>query len=264
VTAGPRDEAAHLAFQIDTGNGSVAHSAPDHPQRRSLAADGSSDPVDNLQGDTDITFHASVLILSGRSPELHIDQNGQISRAVNTSVTGVGSGLGSRVGRLKTGTFEVDPITSDDPGNVIFKSGGGGAITGSGGRWEVRDTFQQVKIVHEPEQAMKVQGISVVTTTVDPTVGLSNTATPGLTFAIVRTVAPTLIGIQSLNPDPPDIILGGVIEGPLGTTRLVNVSADIRSAGSQGDPRRPQRRPGRCGGRHGRDRQQHHHGRRRR
>jgi hypothetical protein len=86
VTAGPRDPSDpaaaatgldHLALYIDTTNGDISdHSAPHSPQRRSLAADNSSDPKDNLQTDTDINFNSNVVILSGRSPELVIDKYG--------------------------------------------------------------------------------------------------------------------------------------------------------------------------------------------
>src|SRR5262249_1453888 len=42
-----------------------------------------------------------------------------------------------------------------------------------------------------------------------------------------------LIDIESFNPDPPDIVLAGQMENPLGTTRIVNLHAGITSTGSR-------------------------------
>ena len=58
---------------------------------------------------------------------------------------------------------------------------------------------------------MQIGKIGVVNTTIDPTVDLLNTMNPlSLVFKIFRIVAPTLIQIQSLNPDPPAIVVGGL------------------------------------------------------
>src|SRR5262249_19688526 len=131
------------------------------------------------------------------------------------------------------GLFAVDPIINDDPGQVYFSTGGAGTTNGSGGTWEVRHTFQQERLNTKSKKSMQVNGIHVANTTVDPSVDLLNTPPPGLTFTTRRTVAPTLVDIESTNPDPPAIVVGGVIETPLGTTRVVNHHADIHSTGSR-------------------------------
>src|SRR5262249_11165996 len=81
----------------------------------------------------------------------------------------------------------------------------------------------------------EINNVHVVNTTVNPTVDLSQTGTLGLEFKIQRTVKPTTIDIESTNTDPPDIILAGIIENPLGTTRVVNVHGSILSNASRGD-----------------------------
>ncbi len=127
----------------------------------------------------------------------------------------------------------MSPILNTNPGQAYLTTGAGtGTIDGANSTWTFIDTYPQVTLINRSKKTMNVGGISVVNTTVDPTVNLETNSLP-LTFNIVRTVAPTLIDIESLNPDPPDVVVAGVIDNPIGTTRIVNPHASILSTGSR-------------------------------
>ncbi len=250
VTAGPRKPSDpvladggsydHLAFYVDTTNGSIDVSADADVSRRSLAGGGAAEhggPADNgedpwIDANT-IAFSSDVVILSGLSPVLVVDSDGKIVTADNISVNSGNDVVNTDA--YVGDTISVDPITNSDPGQVLFSTGGPGAgtISGSGGTWEFRDTFSKVRITNYSKKNLKVNGIDVVNTTVDPVVDLLKTNSRTLTFEIERTVAPTFVEIRNLNLDPPSVLINGVIENPIGTTRIVDVNGDILSAGSR-------------------------------
>ena len=246
VTAGPRDTAIagdwdpiarklmnlgslnHLALFADTSNGpSITLRREADSSKRSLATGGDNGNADVGTRNNTIDFNSDVLILSGRSPELTVESDNTISRMVNLSAS------------ISGGVIHVDNITNDDPGQVFF--GTGGSTTGSIahtkalGTWEFRDTFDHVRIINKSKNNLEIKSIHVVNTTVNPTVDLSQTKTLGLEFKIKRTVAPTVVDIESTNIDPPDVTLSGIIENPIGTTRVVNVHGNILSNASRGD-----------------------------
>jgi hypothetical protein len=185
-------------------------------------------------GSQNIHWKANVVILSGPSPTLVVNEAGKIEKAINASIAGVGSAIDSPVDPGSTGSFTVSPIMNTNPGQVDFTTtGGSGTIDGSGSTWTFIDTYPQVTLINRSKKTMDVSGISVVDTTVDPTVNLDETSTPPLRFNIVRTVAPTNIDIENTNPDPPDVVVAGIIDNPIGTTRIVNPHGSILSMGSR-------------------------------
>ncbi|HEX5279640.1 MAG TPA: hypothetical protein VFW28_06150 [Micropepsaceae bacterium] len=243
ITAGPRDpgDAAlahpggfdHLALYSDTENGSVSVDAHADDSKRSLATGGSSDNGGSGLSipNNKIDLSSNVVILSGRSPELIIDNTGptgaHIAKAVNVSVNG------DQTSGDITGDISVDNITNNDPGQVDLRTSTDdpGAITGSGGTWDFRDSFSQVRIINDSDHNLTINGINVVNTTVDPTVDLSSTHSRSLTFDIKRTVAPTFVDIE--DTADPTLTISGVIENPIGTTRIVNVNGNITSTGNR-------------------------------
>ena len=61
-----------------------------------------------------------MIILSGPNPNLLIDANGNIVRAINVSVNG-----GQKSGTV-SGTVSVDPITNNDRGQVLLQADNSG------------------------------------------------------------------------------------------------------------------------------------------
>jgi hypothetical protein len=221
----------HLAFDINMTNGPNTFKSDNPKSRRSLAVDNSDNGPNSNPIHPQLDFSSDVVILSGRSPELDIDAGGNITKAVNASVVGVGSTVGSYVDPDHDGSFAVANISNDDPGDVYFAASE--HINGSGGTWEFRDTFQQVHIKNDSKLNLQVSDINVVNTTVNPIVDLNNTGSRGLTFAIERTVKPTLVDIESTNADPPSITINGKIENPIGITRIVNLHGNILAGSSR-------------------------------
>ncbi|WP_456654689.1 hypothetical protein [Bradyrhizobium sp. JR3.5] len=256
VTAGPRDPSDpllpgdggytdHLAFRVTTANGTdIKITAPHDSSKRSLATGGDSahggpgDNGDRPSIDNDlIDFSSDVVILSGRSPELTVTDNGAggvtVTRDVNVPVT-----IDDADKKIIVGN-----IVNKDPGQVFFSTGKDttGALAGSikdsagTGLWTFVDTFDHVRLLNLSQYTLQVGGISVVNTTVEPVVDIQNTSSLGLSFNIKRTVKPTLVDVESLSAAAPAIVLDGQIENPIGTTRIISLHGDIRSTASRTD-----------------------------
>ncbi|MGY3658239.1 hypothetical protein [Bradyrhizobium sp. USDA 376] len=217
-----------LAFDIDmtnqpeTGPGAMAiiSENPDHVRALGFSLSGS--PHRDPDVVATIEFDSNVVIYSGQSPVLIVGENGAIERQVNVDVD-----IGSFI--------NVHDIINNDPGDVYFAAAD--HINGSGGTWEFRDNYHHVLLINKSKLDMNVQDIKVLD--VDPAdkpqVDISNTGSRGLTFKLKRDVSPTLIDIENTNTDPPNITLSGVIDNPIGTTRVINVHGDILSSASRAD-----------------------------
>src|SRR5262249_5792862 len=73
----------------------------------------------NDGGGRNIDWDATVVLLSGPSPDLLINAAGQIVKAINVTVNGGQKAIGTNVNR-GDGTFSVDDITNDDRGQALF------------------------------------------------------------------------------------------------------------------------------------------------
>src|SRR5262249_1113329 len=87
---------------------------------------------------------------------------------------------------------------------------------------------------------MQVNGINVINTKNDPIVDLIASGLLSLTFDILRSILPTFVDVESKNAASTPIRLNGLIENPLGTTRVRNEHGNIESKDSRpvgdGDP----------------------------
>jgi len=248
VTAGPRidgatpllndGESSHLAFLVRTDNGSNIHADRDaRTSKRSLASGGSHGGV-NFSDPQTIDFSSDVRILSGRSAVLDVvleitasetDIDGaMIQKAVNATVRDDNS-TAQTSGSIDStlGVIFVNDISNPGAGDVVFRAKN--AITGSTGLWEFNDALPQVHITNSSNLDLKINNINVLSNR-QPVVWLQpTTASRTLTFALDRTVAPSLVSI--LNTGNGDILLNGTIENPIGTTSIVNTKGSVLSTG---------------------------------
>ncbi|HMC70300.1 MAG TPA: hypothetical protein VKJ07_14185, partial [Mycobacteriales bacterium] len=256
ITAGPRIATSsltqlgaldHLALYVDTTNGPISTHTHAHASKRSLAAGGDNGNSDNGVGaGPHVQFDANVLILPGPNPELVVGATGLIQKAVNVSVWDQAAGVTRHQGDTITDSvIRVDDISNHDPGQVYMEAkptnaGYAAPITLDGGPgdgsnvWEFRDTYAQVLITNFSTKTLQVDNIDVVNRTVQPRVSLNtdNEAHLPLTFGLKRSVAPTLVDID--NESTSDIVIGGTITNPIGTTEINNTGGSVRSLGARG------------------------------
>jgi hypothetical protein len=190
---------------------------------------------DNLKDgseDRTVTWQANVSILSGPAPELVVDENGNIVRAVNVSVSD--GGVNKTSGQIVGNVVDVNPITGGPGGQVLMQADDqimGGPVTPL---FDFVDNYDHVRIINLSAKDLVVSGIDVINRGSPPLVNLD---TPNLDssfgFNITHTVSPTLVDVE--NDDsrqrPSSLILAGPIENPIGTTRIVNARGDVLSGG---------------------------------
>ena len=111
----------HLALYVNTTNGitRIDHDNADY-SKRALAGGGCGGDVTNSQPRT-VDWNADTHIFSGRSPELVIDANGVITKAMNVSVRTSENAEPDVRGQILSETeIFVNDITNDDPGQAFF------------------------------------------------------------------------------------------------------------------------------------------------
>src|SRR5205085_11406842 len=132
--------------------------------------------------------------LSGPIPSLEANGAGNVVRAINVTINGGQNAVGSAVDPDNDGSFSVDDIVNDDPGEVLFASS---TIKGSGSTWDFRDTFDRVEILNSSSKSFTINNVDVVNRTAPPFVDLQSSGNPALTFAIARSVRPTLVDVDN-------------------------------------------------------------------
>ena len=131
--------------------------------RLALLVETTHTGVTDSSEDRDIAWDADVVISSGPSPELWVNADGQIVRAVNVSVDDsatAGQSATKTSGQIESSQVVVNDIYNDDPGEVVFDATGG-AISGSGGVFTFRSTYDSVKITNESSKTLVINDIDV-------------------------------------------------------------------------------------------------------
>ena len=197
--------------------------------------DGVTQKVRNIEWDADVVSAA------GPNPELIVDTDGRVVRAINITVNGMDT---PAKGTLLAGSVSVGPIYNDgDGGDVIFEAKATNTADGTitqqhalpiaGKYWSTfyfRDSFAEVRITNESALDLIIDTIDLVNAVSVPRVVLDTTPPAGgeagsplttrgdsvsLQFDLVHTPWPALIDIKNLNKhatadvDPSDIILRG-------------------------------------------------------
>jgi hypothetical protein len=233
---GADGQLARLALYVQATNGINRIGRDADTSKRALAGGGSSGDTDNRQTRR-VNWNADVDIFAGQSPELEIDANGVIRKAVNVSVK-TSENANQTSGPIQSeDVIVVNDIGNRNPGQVYFNNAGDPTgngtvqIGGSGSRWTFSDTYRQVLITNLWNKPLQINNIDVVNTTGNPLVDL-NGKNVSLTFALDRTVAPSLVKI--VNDAPSDIILNGTINNPIGATVIHDTGGSVTAARDRG------------------------------
>jgi hypothetical protein len=118
----------------------------------------------------DIDWDSNVVLLSGPSPNLIVGPDGRIVKAINVSVQGVGSGIGSFVDPDGDGGFFVNNIINEnDRGQALFRSENTGTSTietalANGPLFTFVETYQRVDLLNQSSLDMNILDIQVVNT----------------------------------------------------------------------------------------------------
>ena len=190
---------SNLALFVDV-NGQTDDVGPDDDQR--------------------ITWEADAEILSGPSPELEINEAGEIVKAINISVDG-----GQRSGFV-TDRFTVDDVINDDPGEVLFRTNQEDADAvlenpAVDPRFTFRFTFEEVLITNRSDFTMAIGDILPANVAERPLVVLAamDELTP-LEFDVSYAWEPTFIQINHLSNASNQVQVNGQIDNPIGRTEF--------------------------------------------
>jgi hypothetical protein len=178
-------------------------------------------------GARQVGWDSNVVILSGPNPDLLIDANGNIVRAINVSVNG-----GKRSGTV-SGPVTVDAINNTDRGQVLFRADNSGSsvlstLVPGGPLITFRETFQTVSLVNQSPFDMILNGIQAVDTTPlvpGNQVTLDANSVSLFQFSVNHDFKPTTITVHEtghgLNGGP-SIILAGLVNNPIGITKITD------------------------------------------
>jgi hypothetical protein len=234
------DDQFHTTIEADPGATILAGPRPpdsplqEAPGYDSLALFVQAADVNLKDGSEDrtVTWAANVSILSGPAPELVVDENGNIVRAVNVSVND--GGVIKTSGQIVGNVVDVNHITGGPGGQVLMQADDhitGGSVTPL---FDFIDNYDHVRIINLSARDLVLNGIDVINPGLPPLVHLD---TPNLDstfdFNITHTVSPTVVDVENddATQRPSNVVLTGVIENPIGTTRIVNVRDDVLSGG---------------------------------
>ena len=230
LTVGPRVPAGSGVPEVDAtplaqppGFGHLALYA--------TAATSTANSNTSLQeGTREIDWNADLVVLAGPIPRLHVSSAGTITRAIGVTVNGGQNAVGSDVDPDDDGSFSVDDVLNDDPGEVLFSAD---TIAGGGSTWDFRDSFDVVEIRNESPLRLVLNDVDALNRTVQPFVDLRSTDAPGLTFAVVRSARPTFVEVDSAGAA---VLINGTIENPIGTTSIVVPDGDVLATNDRDVP----------------------------
>ncbi|MCW5625825.1 MAG: hypothetical protein KIT73_14025, partial [Burkholderiales bacterium] len=216
--------------RVDTGL-PIANARADSPDI-SLVAENPNNHPEVPRWDRHITWDADTVLLAAPTPELLVNAAGNI--VVAKGIVAVDDGTRivvddlSNDGNAGRATFRVNPATWTIP-IVNLTQGVDGRIDGNLGTLTVRHSWESVDITNLSSKDLVINGIDPFDRTGTAQVRIDADENE-LHFDIAHDYGPTRIDIANLGvTGTPDIILNGVIDNPLGLTRVVNARGDIRS-----------------------------------
>ena len=225
VTAGARGTGTPLAT-VDKSNNAL-------PANLALYAQADDVNVDSTHSteNRSVLWDANVTITAGPTPELIVDQNGNIVLAENVSVDDNGTTRTS--GQIQDSTIVVNPISGLSRGGVLLSAPDLVNNVTRAGRFTFEDAASSVTIINQSPKALQVGAIDVTAQGMtQPTVTL-NSNSISIQFSIVPNAGgQTSVDIENQNTAlaSSNITLTGLINNPDGTTTIKNVRGDILAA----------------------------------
>ena len=174
-----------------------------------------------------ISWDADVEISAGPSPEILIDENGVVVKAIGAVVTVDGNKV------------IVHDISAGEGGEVLFVAPtitNDTADVGSNlkSHFQFSDTYSGITITNQSTKDLVINNIDVGVAS-EPLVDLKGNTS--LTFNLRRTVSPTDIVIENTGTQigfGQDIYLAGTIDNPLGKTYVSAAQGDIVAVTERG------------------------------
>jgi len=209
----------------------------------------------------DITWDANVYILGSANPVLEVDSNGLITTKTDNITVKQGTTVKNQ-GDTITGAFSVEDISNGiqvrfegrnpyaavntvDYTNIdtVIRSTNSGILSPSTAtfNWSTHaplftfnDTFGSVRLINGSAHTMTVNGINVVSSgQTDPNIiivmkdGTEASGTPYFRFNLAHNYAASTVTIHNTNSSGPEIYLNKLINNPIGTTDIQNISGGI-------------------------------------
>ena len=158
-----------------------------------------------------INFNSDVVVLGPPDPILFIDENSDIVEQRNVNVTETAD------------RFVVGDILNDASGRVRFSSPDG-TIVGTAS-FIFRDTFEHVQITNESPKDLEINDIRVYNPDkTDPDLAVWVLNKGGFSYTIAPDPSNCLV---EMDTDGGDVLLGGFIDNPGGTTHIHSAGGDI-------------------------------------
>ena len=181
-----------------------------------------------------IDFNATVVLLGPLSPELVVDEDGNIVKLINIDTPAITADeivLGDIVnpGGIFAGTitFSITPSFLDSDPTGVGTVTSSATITGAP-EFEFRTAFDRVTIENASSRDLRVGNIDVLNASAqfgaNISVNVSNKS--GFSFTTTTNPGSSVVTIESAA----DVFLDGFIHNPLGTTELRSLAGDIVSA----------------------------------
>ena len=188
-----------------------------------------------------IHWNADVVSLAGPSPLLIVDANGTVDPSSTITPT------------ISATQITVPDINDSDSGTITFvanqsfgfipgfspeidnNKSADGLIDGSSSTFSYQQTTNAIKILNYSTLDLVVNNIDVLnSSTANRNVDINIDNDGAFAFNVVHTFAPTLVDIENRSTTgSPNIILQGLINNPIGTTKIINARGNVQSAGPQ-------------------------------
>jgi len=206
---------------------------------------GSHHRYGHFNAHRDIAWDATVGLLGNTDPQLVVDSDALIVAADGvTIVTDTGQPLAQGDTVPAGRTIVVQSLANTAAGQVVFEANALGSqddetpplgtISGSHGVFNFQRSFGNVEISNASSRDLQINGITAFSAGDPSEKEITINVQRDADFSFdVSSVAPTAIDIANTHPTAaPLLILAGVIDNPIGTTTISNVSGDIVATGS--------------------------------